>query len=894
MRKIKFLVLFISLIMFINLQVFAQNLGIGPDTFDPDASAGVEMQFTDKGLLIPRVTLISTTSTSPITTPIATSLLVYNTATNGDVTPGFYYWNGSKWMRLLAIDDKPAWLLNGNACTTPGTNFIGTTDNADLSFKTNNKENMRLYSTGQLVISDAATIPSAESNTILTVKPTTNNYRNGISIPMSGATSNAYAIKVNSASANSRGYFYENTSGSNDVFYGAGAQLSTTNIVSGYLGYRNSSGLSYGIYGINGTNDSYATNANAWAAFIQGRAIISSESTPTSSLGVDLEIKNTMTGQGNPATLSMRQTTAETVSGSILARLNFGDNYTSNPQAQIQVLRDAASGSSSDMPTSITFSTTSDGSSALTERMRITNNGNVGIGTTSPSAQLHTTSGVRFEGVGSTSSNTQILTRDGSGNLAYRAAGAWAGGSDNVTGSGTATHVAFWSGANTLSSNTNLYWDNTNSRLGIGTSSPSYDLHVQRTGGASSTKIGYSSSYTDNRLFFGDGNYVYVGEYNTDDRLYLRGGSLTIDINGSTGTSGQVLTSNGTTCSWTTPSSSGVTMGCATNNYLTKRSSTTSLSCSNIYDNGTTVQIGSTTLTNSKLGILNSDYIYGLYISSCGTGIYASGTCTGYYGVDGEGYTAGIYGHTTQNDNAYGRLGYYDGNNFYGVHGVGSASTASSAAIFGIISNGSNSQYQAIRGEATGGSGKDNRGVTGLGGPSSGSATTSYGVKGHAQNSTTGYGVYGSASGCTTGYGLYCSGNGAYTGTWTSPSDEKFKKNISDYNNALENIMKLRPVTYEMKTEEYPFMNFEKGTQIGFIAQEIQSIFPNLVVSGAHPGENENDPFIEYKGINYIGLTPILVKAIQEQQIKIDDLKSKYESLQKRLEEIESILESLQ
>lgn len=112
--------------------------------------------------------------------------------------------------------------------------------------------------------------------------------------------------------------------------------------------------------------------------------------------------------------------------------------------------------------------------------------------------------------------------------------------------------------------------------------------------------------------------------------------------------------------------------------------------------------------------------------------------------------------------------------------------------------------------------------------------------------------------------------------------------------------MKLRPVTYEMKTDEYPFMNFEKGTQIGFIAQEMESIFPSLVVPGAHPGENENDPFIEYKGINYIGLTPILVKALQEQQIMIDslksennDLKSKYESLQKRLEEIESKLESI-
>ena len=580
----------------------------------------------------------------------------------------------------------------------------------------------------------------------------------------------------------------------------------------------------------------------------------------------------------------------------------------------------------------------------------------------------------------------------------------FATGSSVINGSGTATRVAFWSGANTLSSNANLYWDNTNSRLGIGTSSPSYDLHVQRTGGASSAKIGYSSSYTDNRLYFGDGSYVYIGEYNTDDRLYLRGSSLTIDIAGSTGSSGQVLTSNGTTCSWATPSSGGVTMGCATNNYLTKRSSATTLSCSQLYDNGTNVQIGTTSLTNCKFGISYSNTdIYGIYVTMPGWAIFGDASAgEGGRGVTGSGGECGVYGYHGSQTSVLGRLGYYSNpyyygvyaenkrtntgtihyglysscegsvsggsgtdkniavrgragnhnlmnvgvfgdvgsmskgtNNYgiygdavgptnaygvygkahdcgtgygvygdgatYGVYGVSYANTASSAAIFGIMSSGSGTQYQAVRGEATGGSGKDNRGVTGLGGPSSGSATTSYGVKGHAQNSTTGYGVYGSASGCTTGYGLYCSGNGAYTGTWANVSDEKFKKNISDYNNALENIMKLRPVTYEMKTEEYPFMNFEKGTQIGFIAQEMESIFPSLVVPGAHPGENENDPFIEYKGINYIGLTPILVKALQEQQIIIDslkseindlksennDLKSKYESLQKQIDEIE-------
>jgi len=105
--------------------------------------------------------------------------------------------------------------------------------------------------------------------------------------------------------------------------------------------------------------------------------------------------------------------------------------------------------------------------------------GSLGIGTTTPTAQLHTTGSVRFEGVGSTSTNTQILTRDGSGNLAYRDAGAWAGGSDNVNGSGVATRVAFWSGANTLSYNDYLSWDNNNSRLGVGISVPGAKLDIK-------------------------------------------------------------------------------------------------------------------------------------------------------------------------------------------------------------------------------------------------------------------------------------------------------------------------------------------------------------------------------------------------------------------------------
>jgi len=58
-----------------------------------------------------------------------------------------------------------------------------------------------------------------------------------------------------------------------------------------------------------------------------------------------------------------------------------------------------------------------------------------------------------------------------------------------VTGTGTATRVAFWDGPNSLSSSANLYWNGTNSRLGIGTTSPDVPLDIQSTSGATGLRI---------------------------------------------------------------------------------------------------------------------------------------------------------------------------------------------------------------------------------------------------------------------------------------------------------------------------------------------------------------------------------------------------------------------
>lgn len=93
--------LFILLSLIFSLNAFAQ-VGIG--TTNPDASAALEVKSNSKGFLPPRVSLTSISDVSTISSP-ATGLMVYNTATAGtspnNVTPGFYFFDGSKWMRIV-------------------------------------------------------------------------------------------------------------------------------------------------------------------------------------------------------------------------------------------------------------------------------------------------------------------------------------------------------------------------------------------------------------------------------------------------------------------------------------------------------------------------------------------------------------------------------------------------------------------------------------------------------------------------------------------------------------------------------------------------------------------------------------------------------------------------
>lgn len=78
--------------------LFAFTMGkaqVGINTDTPHASSVLEVLSTEKGVLLPRLALTSTTIAAPVSAP-ADYLTVMNTATAGDVTPGYYYWLTNK------------------------------------------------------------------------------------------------------------------------------------------------------------------------------------------------------------------------------------------------------------------------------------------------------------------------------------------------------------------------------------------------------------------------------------------------------------------------------------------------------------------------------------------------------------------------------------------------------------------------------------------------------------------------------------------------------------------------------------------------------------------------------------------------------------------------------
>ncbi|HMY72776.1 MAG TPA: tail fiber domain-containing protein, partial [Blastocatellia bacterium] len=115
---------------------------------------------------------------------------------------------------------------------------------------------------------------------------------------------------------------------------------------------------------------------------------------------------------------------------------------------------------------------------------------------------------------------------------------------------------------------------------------------------------------------------------------------------------------------------------------------------------------------------------------------------------------------------------------------------------------------------------------------------------------------------------LHVIGNILASGTIT-PSDQRYKQNVATLHDALSKLRQLRGVSYDWKQAAYPEMQFAAGSQLGFIAQEVEQVLPEAVHKTADG----------MYGMNYSAIIPLLVEAIKEQQQEADKRQQELEQI---------------
>lgn len=108
------------------------------------------------------------------------------------------------------------------------------------------------------------------------------------------------------------------------------------------------------------------------------------------------------------------------------------------------------------------------------------------------------------------------------------------------------------------------------------------------------------------------------------------------------------------------------------------------------------------------------------------------------------------------------------------------------------------------------------------------------------------------------------------TSSSSSPiSDARLKKDIRGIDTALAKTQLLKGVEFCWREEEYPEIDFSGMPEFGFLAQDVEKVFPSSV------GQNDQG----YKTVNYAPLIAVLVEALKEQQKQISVLNEKVSAL---------------
>jgi len=114
-------------------------------------------------------------------------------------------------------------------------------------------------------------------------------------------------------------------------------------------------------------------------------------------------------------------------------------------------------------------------------------------------------------------------------------------------------------------------------------------------------------------------------------------------------------------------------------------------------------------------------------------------------------------------------------------------------------------------------------------------------------------------------------------------SDNIIKKNINPINSPLKSLLQLEPKMYEFDTQKYKAFQLKKGLQYGFLAENIQDVFPGMVGTRSVTTMVGKNTYRDSKiqTIDEVSLIPVLVASIQELHVEIELLKQQVQNLKK-------------
>jgi hypothetical protein len=430
-----------------------------------------------------------------------------------------------------------------------------------------------------------------------------------------------------------------------------------------------------------------------------------------------------------------------------------------------------------------------------------------------------------------------------------------------------------------------------NGNVGIGMISPTDRLHVNSAAGANAMRIQVNSL---TKLLVHSGGGVAIGGNTAPpaNGLYVVGnvglGTATpgrkLHVVGTALFTGNLNISNGGLTATNTTGRGVEGTGTSYGLYGTA----TGFTGTGVFGKG---MIGVHAVGN-EYGLYSSGDRYGVYSNAQDYGVYATSPGYGVYGLSVEGI--GVYGTSNGGSGVYGQSntkGVYgnavdDGTLNYGVYGIGYTGVYGSG-IYGVYGVGKNGG-DAVRGEATG--------------------AGTYGVYGRSASS---HGVVG-ITGNTSAYAGYFGGNVYSTGTYQG-SDRTLKQDIGDVTSAIDILNKLQPKSYNYRQDgKYKQMNLPVGKHYGFIAQDVEQILPGLVkettfeTRATLPNEKQangtavsNMPATEatekmtFKALNYMELIPLVVKGIQEQELRLQQQERLIQNQQQQIDELKTLVSRL-